>query len=218
MSKTIESIDNLDEAKILGYFESMKGVFLTKLAILLTFAKEIDGISVLDKTKFAEPVLTELKKAYPREKVFFDALELENEELFLNYQEDILTSLFSSSWYVFEQIIKDIPNPDYAHKSQQIGADFRRSDFGFSKREKADLELIYYIRNGIQHYNGAYYSESSINHTYDGHVFVSDGHIGEKMEITLQSGYKMCCDLERLACKAWTSYRALAAGRETQES
>jgi len=202
----IENIDNLDEGKILGYFETIKCSFLTKLIFLHTYTKDNSEELKFDYKKFDESVLKDLFSIFPKEELFFKALKKENTEVFLNYFDDIGTSAIVGVWNVFEQIIKNLPNPNYSHSGQLLSADFKRNDFGFSTREKKDLDLFYYIRNSIQHYNGAYYAQSEINHTYAGKRYVSKGHIGEKLEIPLETIYKMINDIEALILKAFSNF------------
>ncbi len=99
---------------------------------------------------------------------------------------------------------------DYSEKENDISLDYKSNRFGFSKNEKDDLNLFYYIRNSFVHYNGAYHKYKKIHHTYEGQTFSSDGHEGEQIEINnLQIAYKMHLDMQRLAKKAWTNVNSL---------
>ncbi|MBI5216265.1 MAG: hypothetical protein HY960_10980 [Ignavibacteriae bacterium] len=207
MPTITETVDNLDEAKILGYFEVIRGTFLTKILQFLMIHGEKDSHPIIARSKIPNDVIAQVKHEFGNEKLFFQALELENEELYHNLMEDILTSILVGSWITFEQIAKDIPNPNYSHNADDQSLDYKRGDFGFSKTEKDNLDLFYYIRNSIQHHNGAYFASREVNAKYNEQVFQSIGHIGEKMIISLQTAYKICLDLERLSCKAWSNYQ-----------
>jgi hypothetical protein len=50
--------------------------------------------------------------------LFFQELATGNEGLYLNYHEDMITSLLTSSWNVFEQITKDLTATD--HSTQPV--------------------------------------------------------------------------------------------------
>jgi hypothetical protein len=207
MSTVTERIDDLDEAKILGYFEVIRGTFLTKLIEFLMIQGNKDGHPIIARSKIPNDIIAQVKTTFGDEKLFFQALDLENEELYHNLIEDILTAILVNSWIVFEQIIKDIPNPNYSHNVSQQSVDYKRGDFGFSKQEKANLDLFYYIRNSIQHHNGAYFALRQIDAEYNGQAFHSEDHIGEKMIISLETPYKICLELEQLTCKAWSNYQ-----------
>ncbi|MDV6345831.1 hypothetical protein [Nitrosomonas sp. Is37] len=158
----MESIKNTDEADLLGYFETIKSVFLLKLLFLVSVTKENDQKRYLElPTKFTDAI-PELEEQFD-EPLFFTALKLGSEELILNYLEDIVSSALSSSWNVFEQIIKTLTYGNYSEEMQQMSVNFESGKFQFTRREKKDLELFYYLRNATSHYNGAYYSYRSID-------------------------------------------------------
>jgi len=209
MPTTVETIDNINEAKILGYFEVIRGTFLTKILQFLMVRGEKDSHPIIDRSKIPDGVIAEVKQMFGDENLFFQALDLENEELYYNLIDDILTSTLVGAWITFEQITKDIPNKNYSHSLDDQSLDYKRGDFGFSKQEKNNLDLFYYIRNSIQHYNGGYFASKEINTKYNGQVFQSKGHIGEKMNISLQTAYKIALDLEHLTCKAWSNFKRL---------
>lgn len=151
----VEEINALDEAKILGYFETVKSVFLLKLVLLVSVVKERNGKYSIDPAKIPDDAI-DSAKALIDDPIFYKALRRGNEELYLNYAEDMITGLLTSSWIVFEQITKDLVKPDYATQPEELSVSYQNSLFQFSKREKKDLELFYYIRNANQHYNGSY--------------------------------------------------------------
>lgn len=126
----IEKVTSLDELKALGYFETIRCVFFTKLLFL---ANHTDGQKLIIR------VPNDVKEVF---KDFFDftqfmkALKRGNSELLLNFQDDIGTSLIISSWIVFEQIIKDLTKKDYALSKDNISVDYKKNIFGLSDREK----------------------------------------------------------------------------------
>jgi len=88
-----------------------------------------------------------------------------------------------------------------------LTAGFERNAFGFTKDEKADLEFFQYLRHAIMHYNGAYYAYRSIDHTYKGKRYESEGHCGEKFVSSLGTAWAILLDLERYSLKAWNAVR-----------
>ncbi len=149
-----ESINNLDETKILGYFETIRSTFLIKVAVVLSLKESGSGdkvhLRLLEAAK-------EINKKLP-DANFIKAFELMNPELLLNLQEDAVTGILSGSWVVFEQIIKDLSKAKYTTDAGDISLNYERGIFGFSKVEKADIALFYYLRNGMVHYYGAFHA------------------------------------------------------------
>jgi hypothetical protein len=203
----MENIDDLDEAKILGYFETVRSTFLLKIAFLVSITTTEGGKrrlllnASLDQS--IHEVCTQLS-----DPLLLKAVKNGNEELLFNLQEDAVTGLVMGSWIVFEQIIKDLRSMNYAHLKDELNADYAANIFGFDKREKRDLELFYYLRNTIAHSNGAFTGVKSICHTYDGHTFDSSGMEGVKMELTIPTAWRIAGELERCACKAWSNVKA----------
>lgn len=69
------------------------------------------------------------------------------------------------------------------------------------------MDLFYYIRNAIVHYNGAYFSYRVIDHVYDGYRYQSKGQEGIKIFIpSAKTAFKMHLDIEKHAYKAWDNY------------
>jgi hypothetical protein len=118
------------------------------------------------------------------------------------------TSLFTSSWNVFEQIVKDLTKPNYATDAEELSVCYQNNRFQFDKREKKDIELFYYIRNAIHHCNGAYYATKDINHRYGGADFVSRGHHGEKINIKANVAWTITLDLQKYTIKAWNNAKS----------
>ena len=197
-----ESINNLDEAGLLGYFESIKSNFLTKLILLASIIEEKGGVQKLSLPFDASKVITDIK-GYIDNPVFFSAIEKGNEDIFLNLQEDLVSGAVIQSWSVFEQILKMLESGNYASSPESSSVNYQRGVYQFTSREKKDLQLFYYIRNAVVHYNGAYYSYRSIDHRYNGTDFKSQGSEGEKIVMSPVTGYKLIEDLERYATKAW---------------
>jgi len=204
----MENIKNTDEADLLGYFETIKSVFLLKLLFLVSVTKEENGKRFLELPVELTNVISELENQFD-EPLFFKALKLGNEELISNYLEDIITSATSSSWNVFEQIIKTLTYGDYSEEIQQMPVNYESGKFQFTKREKKDIDLFYYLRNSMAHYNGAYYAYRTINHSYRGWSFKSEGNIGNKIIISPKAVYSIICDLESYSAKAWNNANEL---------
>jgi hypothetical protein len=200
----VEDINNLDEAKLLGYFESIKSVFLLKLIFLVSFLKEEDGKRSIDASRLTADAVNSVRLLFD-DPLFYKALGKGNEELYLNYLEDMLTSLMTSSWNVFEQITKDLAKTDYATQVEEQSVAYQNKRFQLDAREKKDVELFYYFRNAIHHYNGAYYAVKEIDHRYAGKDFKSKGHHGEKIEMDIKLAWNIACDLERYTIKAWNN-------------
>jgi len=198
----LEDINKLDEAKLLGYFETIKSVFLLKFIFLVSVLKDEDGKRSIDASKLPLDAVNSVKLLFD-DPLFYKALSWDNEELYLNYLEDMLTSLVTSSWNVFEQITKDLTKPDYATHNDDLSVCYQNNKFQFDAREKKDIELFYYLRNAIHHYNGAYYAAKDIDHRYAGVDFKSKGHHGEKIDINIQLASRIAADLRRYTMKAW---------------
>jgi hypothetical protein len=197
----IEKVTCLDELKALEYFETIRSVFFTKMLIL---ANHTDGQKLLiDVNDDVKDVFID----YDDFTQFLKALKRGNNELLLNFQDDIVTSLLIGSWIIFELIIKDLTKKDYTLIKDDISVDYRKNVFGLSNREKKDLDLFYYIRNAIVHYNGAYFSYREIDHVYCGNRYKSIGQEGSKIFIPSTSiAFKMHLDIEKYTYKAWDNF------------
>jgi hypothetical protein len=207
-SQTPESILNLDEVKILGYFESIRCVFLTKILLLFSHVNSKGQSSIIDPNTFPSSVLQEVKDIFD-DPLFYKSFANKNTELYLNLQDEIVTSMLISAWSVFEQITKDLSCPNYVQSPSQLTANYENGIFQFSKQEKNDLELFYYIRNATLHYNGAYYGSKSINHRYRSKDFDSAANIGNKIEANISLAWHIALDLEKYAIKAWANVKNL---------
>ena len=204
LRRIFASVLNLDESKILGYFETIHGVFLSKVIFLFSHLDANGTASCIEPTSVPVDAINEVKKLfdYP---LFYKAFVNKNAELYLNLQEDIVTSTVITSWIVFEQIVKDLSVANYAQLASQNSVNYENRIFQFEKREIKDLELFYYIRNATLHYNGAYYAAKNISHRYKGTDFISAGHIGEKIETSIILAWDIAIDLEKHSLKAWNN-------------
>lgn len=198
MNGNIESINALTSDMVLGYFESFKGNFYLKLGVLLWFEggaieqhKALSENATLIATEFGDEVAGKMLASI-------------RPEVVENLKEDACTSLVLSAWSVFEQIIKDLTVPDYATQPNLLQADYHRNSLGFSASERAEIDLFYYLRNAIAHYNGAYHAYKTVNASYGGRTFVSTGHLGEKIEVSPKLAMAIADDLEKYAMQAWT--------------
>jgi len=198
----MESINQVDEAKLLGYFETTKSVFLLKFILLVSFTKEQNGTRSLDVAKLPADAIAFAQNVFDFP-LFYKALVKDNEELCANFHEDMVTTALTSSWLVFEQLIKDLNKQDYATSAENASMTYQSGKFQFDARKKKDLDLFYYIRNAIQHYNGAYHVHKDIDHRFAGTDFKSIGHHGEKIEVNIQMAWQIVCTLEQYAMEAW---------------
>jgi hypothetical protein len=197
MSNT-ENILSLTSEMVLGYFESLKSCFYVKLGMILWF----DAGSVekhRDLSTVASAVAAELE-----DELATKVLSSIQPEVVANLKEDAVTGLILSGWAVFEQVIKDLTVPDYANQSTMLQADFNNGILGFSQSERDEIALFYHLRNAIAHYNGAYHAYRTVDITYRGKHFTSNGHFGEKIELTPKLSIHIIEDLQRYAMKAWT--------------
>jgi hypothetical protein len=197
---------------VLGYFESIKSVFLLKSALLWGLeSKELRDEFYPLVLRAAAAVVEEFS-----EPLFIKALQKRNPEVRDNLKEDIVTDTLLSAWAVFEQITREVPNPSYAGDAAVLTAGFERNVFGFTRAEKEDLEFFQYLRHAIMHYNGSYYAYRSIEHKYNGKRYESKGHAGEKMVSSPKTVWKILLDLEKYSLKAWNAVRGGGPGGGTR--
>lgn len=201
----MESINNLDESDVLGYFETIKSAFITKMVFFMHF---LDGSGNFVGERISEDVLKELYPYFAHD-LTFAALRKGNEEIKLNFQEEVVSSAILFAWNVFEQIAKDLPNPNYSASTKDTTLNFHRNDFGLNKTEKDDLDFFYYVRNAITHYNGAYNAYKTLDFCYKGDRFLSSGHEGEKISISSKIAWSIVCDLEIYTIKAWQNFKKI---------
>lgn len=198
----MEKVTDLCETKIDGYFDTIKTVFFTEL--------EAETLLFNNKGQATLNIDTKTFKIYKNSFSDFEKFDLYFHQgdgtIRNNFHDAIISSLIINSWVIFELIIKDLTSKDYSEKENDISMDYKSNKFGFSKDEKSDLDLFYYIRNSFVHYNGAYHKYKKINHTYEGQLFSSETHEGEQIEITnIKLAYEMHLDMQRLAKKAWNN-------------
>lgn len=202
----MELVTNIDENKIDRYFESIRSVFYTKLVSeILLFDDKGRG-----KLCMPNDVFNCFEKTFKDFKAY--TLHLYNGDGAIrdNFHDNMLSSIIIDSWVVFELIIKDLTQKDYSKNENDISMDYKAKKFGFSKNEKANLDLFYYIRNSYVHYNGAFHASKKIDHTYEGIHFVSEDHEGEQIEIkNVTIAYKMHLDMNEYAKKAWRNSKSL---------
>lgn len=205
-TKKMEKVTDLNEKKIDGYFDTIKTVFFTQLVTEELLFNE-NGQAVL---KLDNNVYNTYKNTYSDFERFDKYFHHGDGTIRNNFHDIIFTNIIINSWIIFELIIKDLTSKDYSEKENDITLDYKSNKFGFSKKEKSDLDLFYYIRNSYVHYNGAYHKTKKINHTYEGQLFSSSNHEGEQIEINdLIIAYKMHLDMQRMAKKAWANVKKL---------
>jgi len=201
-----ESIDDLTDVMILGYYESIKGVFITKWVLLWNMTDAAHEHFV--PAEFDAPVTAAVQALYPFNAAYNALANPANEHLVANMVDDIITTAIISSWCVFEQLIKHLAVPNYAHDAGQLNASYQRAIFGLTHQEKGNLDLFYYIRNAIVHYNGAYFAATAIHHSYNGQNFASVGHEGEKIDVSEGTAWRMIQDIETYSIKAYQNWLA----------
>lgn len=210
----MEHVTDLNEAKILGYFESVQGTFLTKLIVLIGCTRLYGAEKRLNTGALDAKAVKEVEACFP-DATFYKALALGNVELLDNLAEDLVTSGVLAGWAVFEQVMKDATQHDYVLEPQKLHVDLDANRLGLSQEARRDLKLFYYIRNAIAHYNGAYFSAKSIDHVYRGVEFKSAGNEGLKIETSIQVTWEMLQDLERHATTVWSAANSPARARDT---
>ena len=205
MKKT-EVITSLDEAKIIGYFETVKSNFyLQTMFEALAFNEKGQFI-----IKCPEDIYKIMKINFSEFERFVKYLYHGNGAIRDNFHDLILTDLIINSWIIFEMIIKDLANKDYSLINSDQSVNYNSNSLGFSDNEKKDIDLFYYIRNAFSHYNGAYYAYKNIDHVYNGVHFISKGNEGKKIHIPdLKFAYKIHIDIEKLIIKGWGNYLKL---------
>ncbi|MBO4859188.1 MAG: hypothetical protein J5527_11830 [Treponema sp.] len=205
----MEKVTDLTEKKIDGYFDTIKTVFFTQLETeSLLFNSSGQAILKLDSNTY-----NTYKNTFTDFEKFDKYFHQGDGTVRNNFHDSIISNIIINSWVIFELIIKDLTSKDYSEKQNDISMDYKSNKFGFSKDEKSDLDLFYYIRNSFVHYNGAYHKYKKIKHTYEGQLFSSENHEGEQIEINnLIIAYKMHLDMQKMAKKAWTNVEKLKKG------
>lgn len=198
MTATSESINNLTSDMVLGYFKSLKSTFYVKMSVISMFEYgDVKQHSLLSERSSI------LAKEFNDVAASQDLASI-RPEVVENLKEDAVTSLLSSSWAIFEQVIKDIVSPDYATRPIVLNADYRRKSLGFTNADKDTIDLFYHIRNALLHYNGAYNAVRQVNVTYQGSLFASANRLGEKIIVSPSLAMNITCDLEKYAMSAWS--------------
>jgi hypothetical protein len=194
----VEKVTNLTSDMVLGYFETMKSCFYVKLGVIAWF----EGGDVA-KHRELSSIAAEAASAF-NDELAVKVLASIRPEVVENLKEDAITALLMSGWAVFEQVIKDLTVPDYATQPHLLQADFHNGILGFTQTERAEIALFYHIRNAIAHYNGAYHAYRTVDVAYGGRHFKSDGHFGEKIDVSIRLAVQIVDDLEKYALKAWS--------------
>jgi hypothetical protein len=208
MEEAIETIRDLDEAKILGYFETLRSAFIVKCAWLGgTSGQDASGQNVLRAAAFPDDLLCKLEPVFA-DPPTYASIRGETPELFMNLREDIINSAVLGAWFVFEAVVKVLRNTDFVSATTKTDINYTDNRFAFVAREKKDLEFFYYLRNAIAHANGAFTAVKAVNHWYDGQHFVSGGKEGQKVILNTTTAFKIINDLQKLTMKAWTNWQA----------
>lgn len=208
MEEPIETIGDLDEAKVLGYFETLRAAFIVKCLWLGgTSRRNASGQDVLSSAAFPEDLLDEMESIFADPPTYV-AIRGETPEIFLNLREDIINGAVLGAWFVFEMVVKILRNAGFVSATTKTDINYTDNRFGFDAREKKDLDFFYYIRNSIAHANGAFMAVKAVNHWYDGEQFDSGGREGQKMILKTTTAFRIINDLQNLTMKAWTNWRA----------
>ena len=197
-----ETVLNLNESDILGYFETIECNFHTKLLLLfnsLDKNKRIIKSFIKDESK---QIIIETFDG----RMTMAAIDRGNSEPVQNFIEDALNTIILQSWCILELVCKDLIKPSYALLTEDQSCNYKAGFFGFSKDEKDDLDLFYYMRNALVHYNGAFYSSKTIDHSFNGVLFKSDGNGGFKGDLNLVTAFKISRRIQELTLKAWTNH------------
>ena len=197
----LETISNPDETTLLGYFETIKCVFFTKL-LLISASADHDMNLILPFNP--SEILQQLRINF-NDEISFKAIEQGNQEIILNLMDDLVSSSLIGAWSIFELTIKSLQHGNYANQSTTVSFNYNHRVFQFTAREKKDIGLFYYIRNAIVHYNGAYSSYKEIDRQYKGATFKSAENEGNKIVITPRVAFDIVSDLEMFSIKAWTN-------------
>lgn len=192
-----EKVTGLTSDKILGYFETIRSVAYVKLATI-SWLEEGDVAKHRDLSKRA----SEIAKTVGDE-LATKILRTITTEVVDNLKEEIVTTALVSAWNVFELVIKDLTAPNYVLQPNKLNADFYNNLLGFSVAEKDEIALFYHIRNAVLHYNGAYHAYKTVDVTYHGKHFKSEGHFGEKIDASFDLAMHIVKDLEAYAMQAW---------------
>jgi hypothetical protein len=207
MEELIETIGDLDERKILGYFETLRSAFIVKCAWLGgTSGENASGEKVLRAVAFPDDLLSQIEAIFA-DPPTYASIRGETPELFLNLQEDIMNSAVLSAWFVFEMVVKVLRNADFVTATTKTDINYTDRRFDFDNREKKDLDFFYYLRNAIAHANGAFTAVKAVHHWYDGEQFDSGGKEGQKMILKTTTSFRIINDLQKLTMKAWTNWK-----------
>lgn len=193
-----EMTTNLTSTMVLGYFESLKSCFYVKLGIQLWFER-----GDVEKHRAISCVASTIASSFNDDFAAKVLASLTN-EVVTNLREDAVTALVLSAWTVFEQVIKDLTVPNYATQPDLLQADFHNRILGFTQTERDEISLFYHVRNAIVHYNGAYHAYRKVDVTYARIQFKSEGHFGEKINVTPKIAMQIVDDLQKYAMKAWS--------------
>jgi hypothetical protein len=197
----VEYRTDIDEVKVLGFFETIKSTFFIKFLLIASHLAP-DGktfaVGSFDAGLMGD-VADILLGCQTQQ-----AIRAHSATLVPNLNDDLGNGALIGGWSVFELVIKDRTKRDYALHPDKLNADYHRHIFALSSCEKKDLELFYYIRTAFVHYNGTYFKAKAISHTFAGRLFESSGHEGEAIECTVEVAWKIILRIEELTLKAWS--------------
>lgn len=209
-------MDITNENDVKGYYRHVRGVFLTKFLLALKMSVETDNPPAFESRKFSEEIFTEFQKQFPNEGEFLEGFRQNNPKIFLMFQIEHSDSAFLMSWIVFEYCTKYVRKPDYFLSDEGTDMNYKSGQFGFNEEEKKDLDLFYYIRNSIFHYNGKYFAYQSIDHSFEGKRFISIGNEGNQILSSVKMTYQMINKMEEYACKAIRNFNAFNAKKKAE--
>jgi hypothetical protein len=198
LNNKIETIRGFQSQDVVGYFETLRSAFYTKMATILLF-EEGNLRHHKELSVAASTIAREMGDQFQSR-----ALSKITPEVVENLKDDAVTGIVLDSWSVFELIIKDVVSPDYFLRTDLLQADFKRSVFGFTPTEQSEIGLFYHIRNAAMHYNGAYHTYRTVDIHYQGQHFLSAGHEGEKIVISPKLALQIATDLEKYSAQAWS--------------
>ena len=143
-----ESVLDLNEENILGYFEGCRCTFRFKLILLFQL---LDGDGDFQQDRLSEEATATIEQSFPDD-LFFKALKQGNSEIIDYYKEDIIRGAIVDTWSAFELITKSLLGGNYSLRDGDSTLSYEANSFGFNKREKKDLGLLSMLLQAIKEF------------------------------------------------------------------
>ena len=123
-----ESVEKITDDMLLGYFESIRGIFITKWVFLAHFVDN-SGESLVP-ANIDQAVLNQVNAQFP-DPVVYPRFQAANKHLVANYLGDVISNAIIGPWIVLEQLIKYLPRPPRACLSHSRHSPPACTRFGF---------------------------------------------------------------------------------------